>query len=78
MLGLEGTSGVHLVQPLLKQVPPEQVVHPGRVCISPREGDSTAPVGSMFQGFVTLSANEILVIFRWNFLCFSCGYCPVS
>jgi len=40
-----------------------------------REGDSTAPLGSLCQGSVTLRGKKIFLMFSWNFLCFS--LCPL-
>jgi len=39
-----------------------------------REGDSTASLGSLGQGSVTLRGKKFFLMFRWNFLCFS--LCP--
>jgi len=43
-----------------------------------REGDSTAPLGSLFQGSVTLSGKKFFLMFRQNFLCFSLCPLPLS
>jgi len=71
--GLEGTSVGHPVQPSCR----------GRVTYSrlnrtlsrwglniSREGDSTASLGSLFQGSVTLRVKKLFLVFRRNFLCF--------
>ena len=33
-----------------------------------REGDSTASLGSLFQGSVTLRGKKFFLMFRWNLL----------
>ena len=40
----------------------------------PREGDSTASLGSLFQCSVTLTVKKFFPMFVWNFLC--SGFCP--
>jgi len=40
-----------------------------------REGDSTASLGSLGQGSITLRGKKFFLMFSWNFLCFS--LCPV-
>ena len=40
-----------------------------------REGDSTASLGSLGQGSVTLRVKLLFLVFSWNFLCFS--LCPL-
>ena len=40
-----------------------------------REGDSTASLGSLCQGSVTLRGKKFFLMFSWNFLCFS--LCPL-
>ena len=40
-----------------------------------REGDSTASLGSLFQGSVTLRGKKFFLMFSWNFLCLS--LCPL-
>jgi len=40
-----------------------------------REGDSTAPLGSLGQGSITLRMKKFFLLFSWNFLCFS--LCPL-
>ena len=40
-----------------------------------REGDSTASLGSLGQGSVTLRGKKFFLIFSWNFLCFI--LCPL-
>jgi len=40
-----------------------------------REGDSTASLGSLGQGSVTLRGKKFYLIFSWNFLGFS--LCPL-
>jgi len=71
---LEGTSGDHLVQPRcqskftcsrLHRIASRQVLD-----IS-KEGDSTIPLGSLFQCSATLKVKKFFLMFRWNFLCFS-------
>ena len=42
-----------------------------------REGDSTASLGSLFQGSVTLRGQKFLLMFRRNFLCFSLCLLPL-
>ena len=39
-----------------------------------REGDSTASLGSLGQGSVTLRGKKFFLVFSWTFLCFS--LCP--
>jgi len=46
-----------------------------RVLNISREGDSTAPLGSLGQGSVTLRGKKFFLMFSWNFLCFS--LCPL-
>jgi len=46
-----------------------------RVLNISREGDSTTPLGSLFQGSVTLRGKKFFLMFSWNFLCFS--LCPL-
>jgi len=41
-----------------------------------REGDSTASLGSLGQGSVTLRGKKFFPVFSWSFLCFS--LCPLS
>ena len=36
-----------------------------------REGDSTASLGSLGQGFITLRLKKFFLMFSWSFLCFS-------
>ena len=40
-----------------------------------REGDSTASLGSLGRGSVTLRGKKFFLIFSWSFLCFS--LCPL-
>ena len=40
-----------------------------------REGDSTASLGSLGQGSVTLRGKKFFLMFSWNFLCSS--LCPL-
>ena len=39
------------------------------------EVNSTTPLGSLFQGSVTLRVKQLFLMFSWNFLRFS--LCPV-
>ena len=48
---------------------------PGGSGIISREGDSTAPLGSLCQGSVTPRMKKFFLIFRRNFLCLS--LCPL-
>ena len=40
-----------------------------------REGDSTASLGSLGQGSITLRGKKFFLMFSWSFLCFS--LCPL-
>ena len=76
-LGLGGTPGDPPAQPLPKQGHPEQAAQhrgQGGWNIS-REGDSTAPLGSLGQGSITPRGKKLLPMFRRNFLCLS--LCPL-
>ena len=42
-----------------------------------REGDSTASLGSLGQGSVTLRGKKFFLIFSWSFLCFSLCQLPL-
>ena len=46
-----------------------------RVLNISREGDSTASLGSLGQGSVTLRGKKFFLMFSWNYLCFS--LCPL-
>jgi len=77
--GLEGTSGSSSPTPLPKQGHPEQaaqdLIQVG-LNIS-REGDTTAPLGSLFQGSVTLTVKKFFLLFSQNVLCFSLCLLPL-
>jgi len=66
LLGLEGTYGDHLVQPLLKQVP-YSGLHPHRSWISP-EKETFPPLCCLFRCSVPLTVKKFFLIFTWNFL----------
>jgi len=76
--GLEGTSGDLLVQP-----PYQSRVIYGRlhsttsrwVLNISREGESTTPLGNLFQGSITLKVKKFFLVFRRNFLGFI--LCPL-
>ena len=46
-----------------------------RVLNISREGESTTPLGNLFQSSVTLRGKKFFLMFSWNFLCFS--LCPL-
>jgi len=78
MVGFEETSGDHLIQLSCKSRFTYSRLHmitPRQVLNIPREGDSTAPLGSLFQCSITLRMKKFFLVFRWNFLCFS--LCPL-
>ena len=67
--GLEGTSVGHLGQPPCRSRVTQSRLH-RRVLNISREGDSTGPLGSLFQCSITLRVKKLFLIFSWNFLCF--------
>ena len=76
---LEGTSGDHRVQSLLKQSPysrsRRQVSR--QVLNISREGNFTTPLGSLFQCSATLTVKKFILMFKWNFLCSSLCSLPL-
>lgn len=76
--GLEGTTGDHQVQPLLKLVPCSKLHRKASRWILNifKEGNSTTSLGSLFQCSVTLKVKKLSFMFVWNFLCYS--LCPLS
>ena len=73
-----GTSVGHLVQPSCRTRVTYSKLHrtlSRRVLNISREGDSTTPLGSLFQCCVTLREKKFFLMFSWNFLCFS--LCPL-
>jgi len=72
--GLEGTSVGHPVQPPCRSRVTYNRLHrtmSRQVWNISREGDSTASLGSLCQGSVTLRGKKFFLVFRRNFLCFS-------
>jgi len=64
--GFEGTSVGHLVQPPYQSRVTYSRLHrtlSGRVLNISREGDSTTPVGNLFQASVTLKAEKFFLMF---------------
>jgi len=76
--GLEGTSVDHPVQPTCQSSITQSRLHRtlSRQGLNiSREGDSTASLGSLFQGSVTLRGKKFFLMFRRNFPRFS--LCPL-
>jgi len=68
----------HLVQPSCRSRVTYSRLHrtaSRRVLKISRAGESTTPLGSLFQGSVTLRVKKFFLMFSWNFLCFS--LCPL-
>ena len=64
----------HLIQPSCRSRVTYSRLHrtlSRRVLNISREGDSTTPLGSLFQCSITLRGKKFFLIFSWNFLCFS-------
>ena len=71
---MEGTSVGHLGQPSCQSMVTQSRLHRTLsrwVLNISREGDSTASLGSLGQGSVTLRVKKFFFIFRRNFLCFT-------
>jgi len=71
-------SGDHPVQPPCRSRVTQSRLHRTAarwVLNISREGDSTASLGSLGQGSVTLTGKKFFLVFSWNFLCFS--LCPL-
>jgi len=69
-LGLEGTSVGHPVQPSCQSRVTQSRLHrtaSRRGLNISREGDSTAPLGSLCQCSITLRGKKFFLMFRWNF-----------
>ena len=69
--GWKGPLWVTQPNPLPKQGHPQQAAQDhiqGGLNIS-REGDSTASLGSLGQGSVTLRGKKFFLVFSWSFLC---------
>ena len=73
MVGLEGTSVGHLVQP-----PCQSRLHRtlSRQVLNISREESTTSLGNLFQCSITLRGKKFFLMFRGNFLCFS--LCPLS
>ena len=74
--GLEGTSVDLLVHPPYQSRVTYSRLHrtsSRQVLNISREGDSAAPLGSLFQCSVTLKGKNFFLVFIWNFLC--CSLC---
>jgi len=78
--GLEGTSVGHPVQPPCPSMVTHSRLHrtlSRRVLNISREGESTASLGSLGQGSITLRVKKFFLMFRWSFLCFSLCLLPL-
>jgi len=77
-LGLAGTSVGHPAQLSCRSRVTQSWLHrtlSRQVLNISREGDSTAPLGSLCQGSVTLRVKKFFLVFRRNFPCSS--LCPL-
>jgi len=81
MVGLEETSEDHLVNPPAKERVTYSRLHrtvSRQVLNISREGESTTPLGSLFQCSVTLRVKKFFLMFRWNSCVSLCALCPLS
>ena len=70
----------HLVQPLCQSRLTYTRLHgtsSRQIWKISREGDSTTPLGSLFQCSVTLRVKKFFLMFSWNFLCFGLRPLPL-
>ena len=74
---LEWTSLEAIVQHLLKQEHPQQVVQDYvQVAFEDlKVGDSTNSLGNLCQCFITFWVKRCSLMFRWNLICSVCAFC---